>query len=87
VITPVLHQPANSGLRLRALARHSHPSSVGYDFLYESSVLRPTDQIDRSFSKGLPFLQDPNSTTGPIRRFKTTDFYAQGVSLGVAFRF
>ncbi len=61
--------------------------TIGYDFLYESSVLRPTDQIDRNFSKGLPFQQDPNSTTGPTRRFKTTDFYAQGVSLGVVYRF
>ncbi len=61
--------------------------TVGYDFLYESSVLRPVDQIDRSFSKGLPFQQDPTSTVGPTRRFKTTDFYAQGVSAGVEFRF
>ena len=61
--------------------------TAGYDFLYYSSVLRPTDQIDRSFSKGLPFLQDPNSTTGPTRKFRTTDFYAQGLTLGVTFKF
>lgn len=61
--------------------------TVGYSFLYESSVLRPTDQIDRSFSKGLPFLQDPGSTTGPTRRFQTTDFYAQGLTVGVTYRF
>ena len=61
--------------------------TVGYDFLYISSVLRPTDQIDRSFSKGLPFQQDPSSTVGPTRRFKTTGFYAQGVTVGVAYRF
>ena len=29
------------------------------NFLYISSVLRPGDQIDRSFSKGPPFQQDP----------------------------
>ena len=61
--------------------------TIGYEFLYYSSVLRPTDQIDRSFSKGLPFLQDPTSTTGPMRKFHTTDFYAQGMNVGVAFRF
>jgi hypothetical protein len=61
--------------------------TVGYDFLYISSVLRPTDQIDRNFSKGLPFQQDPASTTGPTRRFKTTGFYAQGITVGVSYRF
>jgi hypothetical protein len=61
--------------------------TVGYDFLYISSVLRPTDQIDRNFSKGLPFLQDPTATVGPTRRFKTSDFYAQGITFGVSYRF
>jgi hypothetical protein len=59
--------------------------TVGYDFLYISSVLRPTDQIDRNFSKGLPFLQDPSATVGPTRRLKTTDFSAQGISFGLVF--
>jgi hypothetical protein len=61
--------------------------TVGYDFLFISSVLRPTDQIDRSFSKGLPFQQDPTSTTGPVRFFRTSTFYAQGLSVGVSYRF
>jgi len=61
--------------------------TIGYNFLYESSVLRPTDQIDRNFSKGLPFMQDSTSTVGPTRRFKTTDFYAQGLTVGVSYRF
>jgi hypothetical protein len=61
--------------------------TIGYDFLYESSVLRPTDQIDRNFSKGLPFQQDPTSTVGPTRRFVTTGFYAQGITFGMTYRF
>jgi hypothetical protein len=61
--------------------------TVGYDLLFISNVLRPTDQIDRNFSKGLPFLQDPTSTVGPTRRFKTSSFYAQGVTFGVSYRF
>jgi hypothetical protein len=72
------------------LGYHVTPSlelTVGYDFLFISSVLRPTDQIDRNFSKGLPFLQDPTATVGPTRRFKTTDFYAQGITFGVSYRF
>ena len=61
--------------------------TVGYNFIYYSSVLRPTDQIDRSFSKGLPFGQDPTATNGPVAKMKTTDFYAQGLTVGVGFKF
>jgi hypothetical protein len=75
------------GIKLGYNITSSIQLSIGYDFLFISNVLRPTDQIDRSFSKGLPFQQDPNSTVGPIRRFKTTGFYAQGVTLGVSYRF
>ncbi len=31
--------------------------SAGYDFLYESSVVRPGDQINRNYPKGQTFLQ------------------------------
>jgi Putative beta barrel porin-7 (BBP7) len=63
--------------------------TIGYDFLYDSSVIRPTDQIDRNIPKGQTFLQGGStvSTTSPTRIFRTTDFYAQGVSVGVAYRF
>jgi len=61
--------------------------TVGYDFIYYSSVLRPTDQNDRSFSKGLPFGQDTSSTDGPVRKMKITDFYAYGLNVEVSFRF
>jgi hypothetical protein len=75
------------GIKLGYDVTPSMQLTVGYNFLYISSVLRPTDQIDRNFSKGLPFLQDPSSTTGPTRRFKTTDFYAQGLTVGVSYHF
>jgi hypothetical protein len=63
--------------------------TIGYDFLYDSSVIRPTEQIDRNIPKGQTFLQGGStvSTTSPTRIFRTTDFYAQGVSVGVAYRF
>ena len=61
--------------------------TVGYNFIYYSSVLRPTDHIDRSLSKGLPFGQDPTSTNGPVAKMHTTDFYAQGLTVGVGFKF
>jgi opacity protein-like surface antigen len=63
--------------------------TVGYDFLYWSNVVRPTDQIDRNMVKGESYQQDPNSTSlaYPQRLNKTTDFYAQGVSVGLTARF
>jgi hypothetical protein len=75
------------GIKLGYQITPSLELTVGYDFLYISSVLRPTDQIDRNFSKGLPFLQDPTATVGPTRRFKTSDFSAQGLTFGVSYRF
>lgn len=64
---------------------------VGYNFLYWSNVLRPGDQIDRVLDE----TQIPNfgSSAGraglgrPIVPFKSTDFWAQGVSFGVELRY
>ena len=63
--------------------------TVGYDFIYWSNVVRPTDQIDRNVVKGQFFQEDPNSTSlaYPQRLDKTTDFYAQGLSVGLQARF
>jgi hypothetical protein len=64
---------------------------VGYDFLYWSHVLRPGDQIDR----GLDVTFIPNFSTNlmptgqvrPAVPLRETGFWAQGVNLGVEFRF
>lgn len=63
--------------------------SLGYDLLYDSNVIRPGDQINRNLPKGQTFNQGgvAPSTTSPTRLFRTTDFLAQGLTLGVAFRF
>jgi Putative beta barrel porin-7 (BBP7) len=62
--------------------------TVGYDFLYDSNVIRPGDQINRNIPKGQTFQQDGTaaSLTSPARLFRTTDFYAQGISIGLVFR-
>jgi hypothetical protein len=64
-------------------------ATIGYDFLYYSNVMRPSDQMDRSVPKGQTFNQaDPTvSTTSPSRLSKSTDFFAHGVSVGMEFRF
>ena len=58
--------------------------TLGYDVLYLSNVIRPTDQIDRNIPKGNVFGQGGTvTTTGyPARLFRTTDFYAQGLNAG-----
>ena len=63
--------------------------TVGYDFLYDSNVIRPGDQITRDIPKGQTFQQDGTSpsTTSPARLFRTTDFFAHGLSAGVGFTF
>ena len=63
--------------------------TVGYDFIYMSNMVRPTDQIDRDLVKGQFFQEDPHSTSlaYPQRLNRSTDFYAQGLSVGVAARF
>ena len=63
--------------------------TVGYTFLYDSNVIRPGDQIDRNIPKGQTFQQGGNtvSTTSPARLFRTTDFFAQGMNVGLALRF
>ena len=64
-------------------------ATLGYDFLYLSSVLRPGDQISHYVPKGQTFQQGGTntSTTSPARYSETTDFFAHGFSLGLEFRF
>ena len=99
----VFAQPANEGSysaeRLAlvpeieiALGYHVTSSirlTVSYDFLYESSVVRPGDNINRDLPKGQTFQQAGTSVsaTSPASLFKTTDFYVQGLSVGLAASF
>jgi hypothetical protein len=99
----VFAQPANEGqfsqvhfavvpevqLKLGYNITPSVLATIGYNFLFDSNVIRPTDQINRNLPKGQTFLQggDIVSTTNPARIFKTTSFFAQGISVGLAFRF
>jgi hypothetical protein len=63
---------------------------AGYNFLSWNNVVRPGDQIDR----GLDVNRIPNFPPGPpitaVRPavpFKETEFWAQGISVGLEFRF
>ena len=63
--------------------------TLGYDFLYASSVMRPGDQLNRELPKGQTFNQGKGtpSTTSPARLSNASDFFAHGFSLGMEFRF
>jgi hypothetical protein len=64
-------------------------ATIGYDFLYYSSVLRPGDQISHYVPKGQTFQQGgtSTSTTSPARYSETTDFFAHGFTVGLEYRF
>lgn len=61
--------------------------TLGYDFLFDSNVIRPGDQIDRNIPKGQTFQQSGPATslTSPARLFRTTNFWAQGITFGLVF--
>jgi hypothetical protein len=61
--------------------------TVGYSFIYWSKVARPGDQISTNVN---PTQFAPNTLTGlpsPQFRYTTTDYWAQGLTLGLDFRF
>jgi hypothetical protein len=64
---------------------------AGYTFLYWSNVVRPGDVIDTAVNPSqLPTISGPGPLVGPARpafQFHDSGFWAQGINLGVEFRF
>lgn len=66
---------------------------VSYSFLYASNVARPGGQINRNINptQNVAYGNDPPVTPiGPAEpsfSFNTTDFWAQTISVGLAYRF
>ena len=60
---------------------------AGYTFLYANDVVRAPNQINRTvnYSDGAPAR--PNGPQEPSFKFKSSDFWAQGLNLGIAVRF
>jgi len=65
--------------------------TVGYDFIYWNRVVRPGDQIDRNINPTQsPVFTQPPALVGPAlpgQLFNRTDFFAQGVSFGLEYRY
>ena len=99
----IFAQPSNSGQRssdafaavpeLQAKLGYQLTPAIrltaGYDLLYDSNVVRPGDQISRNLPKGQVFQQGGTSisATSPVALFNTTDFFVQGLSVGLAIEF
>jgi hypothetical protein len=78
------------GLRVGYQVTDHLRAFVAYNFLYVSNVVRPGDQIDRVLNTNLipPFSSAaPAGPVHPVVPFKTTDFWAQGVSFGLEWRY
>jgi Putative beta barrel porin-7 (BBP7) len=62
---------------------------VGYDFLYWTNVVRPATQINQVVNRQQVLIG--GNGTGPVAPtflgFKTEDFWAQGIKVGVEFRY
>ena len=61
-------------------------ATVGYTMLYWSNVARPGDQIDLNLD---PAQFPPATAIGekPAYALHTSDFWAQGVNLGLSYTF
>ena len=65
-------------------------ASIGYTLLYWSDVARPGDQIDENVdSAQFPSGANPTPTAAlhPAFVLHTSDFWAQGINLGLQYRF
>jgi hypothetical protein len=66
---------------------------VGYTMLYANDVARPGNQINRTINttQSVSWVGQttfrPEGPAQPSFRFKSSDFWAQGVDLGLSFRF
>ena len=73
-----------------ALTKHVS-ATLGYSLLYDSNVLRPGDQVDHEINRTqIPPPIGPGALVGPARpafSFHETDFWAQGLDVGLEFRY
>ncbi len=62
---------------------------AGYTFLYASDVVRAPQQLNRNINPAA-FAISPTVPAPPVEpafRFKSSDFWAQGLNVGIALRF
>lgn len=65
-------------------------ASIGYSFLFWNDVARPADQLDRAVDPRLVpsnLAYNPAAAPAPSFQFDSTDFWAQGLTFGLGFRY
>jgi hypothetical protein len=62
-------------------------ATVGYDVLYWNQVVRPGSQIDRSVNPTQTLGGALVGPASPAPQFNRTDFWVQGMSFGLEFRY
>jgi hypothetical protein len=75
-------------VRMQLLPRLT--ASVGYDFLYWDSVVRPGRQIDSVVNPSQSAISGAGQLVGearPAPLFQRSDFFAHGLSFGLEFRY
>jgi hypothetical protein len=64
---------------------------AGYSFLYLGDVLRPGDQVNTTVNPGLvpasPWYGTSSVPAQPSALLSRSDFWAQGINFGLAFRY
>jgi hypothetical protein len=77
------------GLKLGYRVWRNLQFTVGYDFLYWSSVVRPGAQVNRDINLSQSSLLGSGSLTGPaqpVAPLTRTDFFANGLNIGLELR-
>jgi len=62
-------------------------ASVGYSLLYVNKVVRPGDQMQPNLDVTPIFTGQPGVAVPPGKLFQTTDFWAQGLTFSLEFRY
>ncbi len=97
----LLAQPSNVGrysrvdlcvapeadVNLDFMITHSVHALVGYSFLYITDVVRPGDQVDRTSNANQISGGNGGGSPQPTYLRHTTDFWAQGINLGLELRY
>jgi hypothetical protein len=97
----VLAQPSNSGVfetnsitaipelgvKVGFFLNRRLKLSAGYNFIYWSKVARPGDQIDTNINSSQIPPNTLNGSSFPQYPAKTTDFWLQGITAGLEYRF
>jgi Putative beta barrel porin-7 (BBP7) len=78
-----------AGLKIGYRVWRNMEITAGYDFLYWSSVVRPGAQINRDVNLSQSSLLGPGTLTGPaqpVAPLTRTDLFANGLNVGLEFR-